>query len=255
MPIHVGKAINESDEKLCMQGDDTGDHISHKNKTYSELTGLYWAWKNLTDVDYIGLCHYRRYFDFRHHLLKRRMYFVGTEVFSKMPCQMPDFERLLSAHDVIIAKPVTHPYRWKTWYLYCGGHSYLDKLTEIMTTFYPEYFDIYIKKINSNKISPYNMFIARSDFFNGYCGWLFSIFNKLENRVDMSSISRQTRPFGYMSERLLEVYIEKHKLRTVRLPILFVNNSTKRNNTIKNYCQKYKNFIWNFLYITKRKYW
>ena len=34
----------------------TGDHISSKNPNYCELTGLYWAWKNL-DCEYIGLCH------------------------------------------------------------------------------------------------------------------------------------------------------------------------------------------------------
>ena len=61
-PIQVGKAISQVD--LGIQGDDTGDNISHKNASYCELTGMYWAWKNLKDVDVIGLCHYRRYFDF-----------------------------------------------------------------------------------------------------------------------------------------------------------------------------------------------
>ena len=30
---------------------------------YCELTTQYWAWKNV-DAEYIGFCHYRRYFDF-----------------------------------------------------------------------------------------------------------------------------------------------------------------------------------------------
>ena len=47
---------------LGYQGDDAGDNISEKNPYYCELTGLYWAWKNL-DADYIGLAHYRRHFD------------------------------------------------------------------------------------------------------------------------------------------------------------------------------------------------
>ena len=58
LPIHVGK---EGKQDLGYTGDNTGDNISNKNNFYCELTGMYWAWKNL-DADYIGLCHYRRYF-------------------------------------------------------------------------------------------------------------------------------------------------------------------------------------------------
>ena len=41
--------------------DDSGDNISHKNCYYSELTGLYWVYRNVTDMDIVGCCHYRRY--------------------------------------------------------------------------------------------------------------------------------------------------------------------------------------------------
>ena len=59
LPVHVGKAVNN--KNIGFRGDDTGDNISVKNSSYCELTGLYWAWKNL-DADYLGLAHYRRYF-------------------------------------------------------------------------------------------------------------------------------------------------------------------------------------------------
>lgn len=58
LPLNVGA---EGKAELGYTGDNTGDHISSKNKNFCELTGLYWAWKNL-DADYVGLVHYRRYF-------------------------------------------------------------------------------------------------------------------------------------------------------------------------------------------------
>ena len=67
-PIQVGTDVNGviSEKYSC---DNTGDHISAKNRMYCELTAQYWAWKNL-DVDYYGFMHYRRYFSFNGNPLK-----------------------------------------------------------------------------------------------------------------------------------------------------------------------------------------
>ena len=59
IPLHVGAAL--STEDFGFEKDNTGENISELNKGFCELTGLYWAWKNL-DTDYIGLAHYRRHF-------------------------------------------------------------------------------------------------------------------------------------------------------------------------------------------------
>ena len=62
-PIHVGRAL--AIRPLGgMIGDDTGDNISVGNGPYCELTALYWAWKNDTASNRIGLMHYRRLLDF-----------------------------------------------------------------------------------------------------------------------------------------------------------------------------------------------
>ena len=58
LPVHVGAAGKES---IGYQRDDEGDNISNLNPYFCELTGFYWAWKNLKE-DYIGLVHYRRLF-------------------------------------------------------------------------------------------------------------------------------------------------------------------------------------------------
>ena len=59
LPVHAGSRIHGY--SLPYTADNTGDNISGKNASFCELTALYWAWKNV-DADYIGLCHYRRYF-------------------------------------------------------------------------------------------------------------------------------------------------------------------------------------------------
>ena len=59
LPVQVGAAGKESIPGYTR--DDSGENISAKNPHYCELTGLYWAWKNLPG-DAIGLAHYRRHF-------------------------------------------------------------------------------------------------------------------------------------------------------------------------------------------------
>ena len=46
---------------------------------------MYWAWKNLKNVDVIGLCHYRRYFDF---------YGQGRKGFPSTSFSSKDFDKL-----------------------------------------------------------------------------------------------------------------------------------------------------------------
>ena len=60
LPLEVG--ADSRDEHFFELKDNTGNNISNKNPYYCELTGLYWAYKNLNDYDILGLVHYRRYF-------------------------------------------------------------------------------------------------------------------------------------------------------------------------------------------------
>ena len=54
-PIQVGGVHIPGMENALR--DDTGENISNKNRSYCELTALYWGWKNL-QADYLGLVHY-----------------------------------------------------------------------------------------------------------------------------------------------------------------------------------------------------
>ena len=57
-PLHVGSVGSKLD--LGMLRDDRGDNISEKNRHYCEITGLYWAWKNDTESEYLSSLRLRR---------------------------------------------------------------------------------------------------------------------------------------------------------------------------------------------------
>lgn len=233
IPIHVGRSI--SSLKLDMIGDDTGDNISYKNGSYCELTALYWAWKNLKGVDYIGLCHYRRFFDFYNVIPPFYSYKkVNIKDFSSYNLALPDsLKEKLKKGYVVVAKP---KYLKRSVSVhYCTTHisDDLEKLRDVISENCSKiYLDAFDHIMSGNKISPYNMFIMSWDDFDEYCSWLFSILFKLESRVDITGYDQyQKRIFGFMSERLLSVFLYAKNKKCQYYPVVtFVEE-----NEVKNY--------------------
>ena len=234
-PIHVGRSI--SPVSLEMMGDDTGDNISHKNGSFCELTALYWAWKNLKGVDFIGLCHYRRFFDFHNMIHPAYSYkMADVEKFDRYDLSIPDFlKKKLKDGCVVVSKPM---FLNKTLFAhYCRSHfkSDFQKLREIVfengSNEFTEAFD---KVMLSNRLSPYNMFIMSWDDFDGYCSWLFDVLFKLETRIDISKYDRyQKRIFGFMAERLLSVYMQAKGKKRIYYPVIqFVDGKDVKNRSL-----------------------
>jgi hypothetical protein len=218
-PIHVGKQI--SDKKIdTIQGDNTGDNISDKNKSFCELTGMYWAWKNLPKTDFIGLCHYRRYFDFTSKISLSDIQIVPKKDFDIKNIGFVDSKKLLKDCDIILAKRKSYPYNLRI--DYCVNHISSDffTLADVINDLYPDYSETFVEVMeNNNKLNHYNMFLTRYDIFDDYCKWLFSILFECEKRIDITNYNVfQKRIFGYMSERLLMVYVKKNKLKLKYYP-------------------------------------
>ena len=58
--------LKETDTISLFKGNDTsvkGENINHLNKFYSELTTMYFVWKNRKESQLVGFCHYRRSFN------------------------------------------------------------------------------------------------------------------------------------------------------------------------------------------------
>ena len=233
LPIHVGKAL--SDIELGggnIATDDTGDNISVKNGSYCELTGMYWAWKNLKDTDIIGLCHYRRYFDF-HGLCRKCVPFdeFPTSDFANIDISVPDkIIESLHSGQAIIAEPFYDKYNLAT--TYCTTHISEDLRTmqNVIKETQPEKFIRAFDAVmyRSNKLSHYNMFIMTWGDFDKYCRWLFPLLAEIENRTDISNYNpTQRRIFGYMAERLFNVYLYAEKFSKIYKPVIKITEKPK----------------------------
>lgn len=191
VPLHVGK---DGKEDIGYIGDNTGEHISEKNPEFCELTGLYWIWKN-SDAQILGLCHYRRYFECGGHILGRK-----------------DIEERLSLYDIIIANSAMA--EKSVWDHYCKKHHKDDLICcrEVVREKYPDYLDAFDLTIHANLTSIGNMMICRKEILDSYCEWLFDILFEVERRCDTSNYdSYQKRLYGFLSERLLRVWLMQQK--------------------------------------------
>ncbi len=199
-PLQVGA---EGKADLGFTRDNTGDHMSEKNGSYCELTGLYWMWKNLS-ADIVGLCHYRRYLS--HRPLDRKLRAVLTE---------EQIVKLLESYDMILPKPVSLG-RKNVYEHYCAAHYEKDLQTtrEAVVTLYPEYKDSFDAVMQSHKTYQCNMFIAKKELADAYCKWLFDVLQYVEDHTDISEYDNvQKRIYGYLSERLLSVWVHHQKLK------------------------------------------
>ena len=211
LPLQVG-AEGKSD--LGYTKDNTGDNISVKNPNYCELTGLYWAWKNL-DCEYIGLCHYRRYF--AHRVNGKNLEEKRNTIFTKK-----DYEELLQKYDVILPRKRNYYIETiRSHYEHAHHKKDLDEVEKIIAEKYPEYQAAFANVMNRTKLHILNMFVMKKVLFDQYCSWLFPIEFELEKRIEVSNYdSYNARVFGFLSERLFNVWLEKQKLKVVEVKVL-----------------------------------
>lgn len=227
-PLQVGAAEKKH---LGYLTDDTGDSISEKNANYCELTGVYWIWKN-SEEEYKGLVHYRRYFG------KSNLWHRKNEIYT-----YDELLNMLTEYDIVL------PY--KEYFLQnakeeilvsCCTEEIFDKLRETVDELYPEYLEEFDNYFAGNRSALFNMMFCNRNLFDAYAKWLFDILFSLEKKVDLSTLNAyQKRLFGFLSERLLNVWIRKHQLKCKYVSVVNTEMSlTDRINLIR---RRYTNAI------------
>ncbi|KAB0575056.1 DUF4422 domain-containing protein, partial [Helicobacter pullorum NCTC 12824] len=252
-PIHLGRALateaskdgemsKEDFEWMCenMIGDDTGDNISHLNRYFCELTGIYWAWKNydkLGNPDYVGFMHYRRIFDFCGDSVKlpisrefnipelnyiddhdKNMYLNNTNIINI----------LLRYDGVIFRAQNVNPYLH---YKHVGDFLKIadyDTCLKIVDEKFYKYSGA-SKEYNNGKVSYFcNMFVmSREDFFE-YCSFVFGVLFESQKLIDISKYnSIEQRVFGYLGEWLSGIfftYLKSKKCLLKELDVIYIKN-------------------------------
>jgi hypothetical protein len=241
LPIQAGAALH--DHIIGYQPDDEGENISIKNPHFCELTCHYWAWKNLKNVDIVGLNHYRRYFDFtwKWPQFSADKHFITTEYFLNQDYNFPDLDNLLSKYDIIL--PVARHWRVSNTQQYGDYHiaKDWDMLRQIIKERHPKYMPAFEKTMDhSNKSVGYNMFITHWKHFDAYSEWLFDILFEVEKRVPPIDDPIQSRIYGYMSERLINVFCEHHNLTIKSIPLIMPLDKYDYHQNINNFRAIYR---------------
>lgn len=215
-PLYVPLMAGAADSSVSLSAfvrDDMGDNISEKNGTFSELTGLYWLWKNhdgyCPDADYLGLCHYRRYFAVRKGLKKKLLI-------------EEDAEKLMAADRAVLPKHRNYVIETNySHYIHSHHSADLDLAREIIAERHPDYTEAYDRRMAMTKGHRFNMFIMPAEMLDSYCEWLFDILFELESRLDICGYEgRDRRVFGLVAERLLDVWIDKNGIPYTELPYM-----------------------------------
>ena len=227
-PVQAGKAAGLHD--LGCVGDNTGKNISDQNFIFSELTVLYWVWKNRPKTDFVGFCHYRRFFNFSHRekypVAYRRYSFNETSLVEKLP--RIDYETLMANCDLIIPIPFVMPHSLKRNYEQNHSPEHYSDLRQVVIALFPDYLPSFDSVLEgTNRLPPFNMFVARWELFDRFCDFIFTIFFKLRGEIRIPENKEQQRIFGNMSERLLSVFIHHHHLKVKEVP-LFLFSETAR---------------------------
>ncbi len=209
IPLQVGA---EGKDPLPFEKDNTGAHISEKNPHFCELTGLYWIWKNRRE-DYKGLVHYRRYF------------MQGKAILPE-----ETIRHLLTTYDAILPpQEILRENAWEEFPLHSGHKKDLVLLREAIETVDAAYLPTFDRVMAGNRLHLFNMLIAREEIFNSYCAWLFAVLFELEKHVDMTGYTAyEQRLYGFLSERLLNVWVAHNRLRITTVKVKNTQQTAKQ---------------------------
>lgn len=180
------------------------------DRFYSEFYMLKNLPKEWELNEYVGFCHYRKYFSFLDNI--------------------PDLDEIFKMYDAIMTSSYELPITVKEQYAKFHNVEDLEIVENIIKKNFKEYYKSFEKVINGKKIRYFNMFIMKKEDFNNYIKFMDGVLQKyiemvgtdiekrIENNKDkylkesspQNTVEFQYRIGGYLIERLLNVFADKH---------------------------------------------
>lgn len=208
VPIHVGRADSHFKTEMAdIIGDDTGENISEKNPQYCEMTAHFWIWKNVKGTEFVGVCHYRRYF--------------GVDITEDT------VEGLMAGYDVMMVEPSWYMDSVYSYFAKFMGAENMTILWMVMKKICPEYVETLEKVCDGIKFYPFNMLLCRKSLFDEYAEWIFSVLGECERCVKPAPYTNARRALAYMAELLTGVYFLHREMRIKTVPYYKVDEGEK----------------------------
>lgn len=207
--IQVGANLHP-DMNLGYTKDNEGDSISERNSAWSEWTAIYWGWKNIKNVEYLGLCHYRRYLDAD----------INEET----------IEKLLNGKDMLVCdyyKATQYDVVSKGLISALSQEDYWLYIDTVLSI-HPDAREALLKYMyDSNTFVPYSIFVAKKKLYDEFCEFVFPVLFELEKRIKEHSYSRQRRIIGYYGEWSLGLFIAYRKLKVRKMNLVMSGEVVK----------------------------
>lgn len=227
VPILVGN--NKKEKKIDILSDDTGDNISKKNTNYCELTAVYWIWKNSKE-DIVGLCHYRRF-------LSKKFFSSNSKYYINEDDLREDFN---NGYNVILPKKFFYYKKIKDSFNIAPNKNDMKIVKESIERLYPDYLKDLDKYFNSNSSYLCNVIVTKKEIFDEYCEWLFDVLADVEKNMDKETYindSYRKRMFGFLSERLLNIWLY-HNQESLKIKEYYLINTEEKFNKKLSYLIK-----------------
>ena len=185
IPIQVGAALTE--ERIYDITDNTGENISFMNRDYSECTAPYWIWKNVSDADYVGLCHYTRHFKIN----EEELAVLGE-----------------SDIDIVVTTPMFSGGTIKGFFVprYITNHDW-NLMEDAIIAHFPEYEETLSDYRKTFCYPGANLSIMRMEIFDEYASFCFSVMQDVTNYYAERGIIREDRYAGYLMENLTALFV------------------------------------------------